>query len=31
MVRNYRKNKRVVMKTKRGKREVDIREEFGEA
>jgi hypothetical protein len=31
MVRNYRNSKRVVTKTKREKREVDIRQEAGEA
>jgi len=31
MVRNYRNSKRVVTKTERGKREVDIRQEVGEA
>jgi predicted metal-dependent hydrolase len=31
MVRNYRNSKRVVTKTKREKREVDIRQEVGEA
>jgi hypothetical protein len=31
MVRNYRNSKRVFTKTKREKREVDIRQEVGEA
>lgn len=31
MVRNYRNSKRVVTKTKRETREVDIRQEVGEA
>jgi predicted metal-dependent hydrolase len=31
MVRNYGNSKRVVTKTKREKREVDIRQEVGEA
>jgi len=30
MVRNYRNSKRVVTKTKRERREVDIRQEVGE-